>query len=99
MAESMQIYVHGFYEQERIEAISQYLLSIGFIPNDSFPIDCSDLGGLIETDITDVELIDEADPIKILLELRRRTECDGIWIDVRKFRLDEEKRYGQDPSA
>jgi hypothetical protein len=89
MAEAMQIFVHGFYQVERIEAITQYLLSIGFIVNDSFPIDCNEMGGLIETDITDIELVSEADPSKILLELRRRTECDGIWIDVRKFRLIE----------
>jgi hypothetical protein len=53
-------------------------------------------GGLIETNIVYQDCLEETDPDAILLELRRRTGFDGLWIQTREFRLAEEGEYGRD---
>ena len=96
MIDALQVFVRGFEDGERGEAIVGYLKEIGFTVEDIFDGRSDSLGGLIKTDVVYQDHLEETDPDIIVVELRRRTEFDGLWLQTRKFQLADEGEYGRD---
>ena len=96
MIDALQVFVRGFENRGRGETIDRYLTEIGFSVELKDDGDSDNLGGLIETNVVYEELLDESDPDTMLLELRRRTGFDALWLQTRKFWLGEEGEYGRD---
>lgn len=96
MIDALQIFVRGFEDVQRGEAIVNYLTELGFTVEDIFDGDSDSLGGLIGTNIVFQDFLEETDPDIILAELRERTGFDGLWIQTREFGLAENGEYGRD---
>ena len=96
MIDAMQVFVRGFENRFRGEEIHSYLTENGFSVELKVDGASDDLGGLIETNIVNEETLTETDPEAILLELRRRTGFDGLWIQTRKYSMVEDGEYGRE---
>lgn len=96
MIDALQVFVRGFENRGRGETISRYLTEIGFSVELKADGDSDDLGGLIQTNVVYEDHLEETDPETMLLELRRRTGFDALWLQTREFWLGEEGEYGRD---
>lgn len=96
MIDAMQVFVRGFKDRFRGEAIDSYLTENGFSVVLRVDGESDNLGGLIETNIVNEDNLTEADPEAILVELRQRTGFDGLWIQTRRFSMVDDGEYGRD---
>ncbi len=95
MIDALQVFVRGFENRGRGEAIDRYLTEIGFSVELKVDGESDDLGGLIQTNVVYEDCLEETDPGIILGELREFTDFNGLWLQTRQFHLSEQSEYGR----
>lgn len=92
--DALQIFVRGFHSQEAGQKLASVLSDLGFELKDCFDGSSDDLGGLIETQIMDVNQLYECTPAEIKRRLYERAEID-VFVQHRTFTVVEDSTADQ----